>query len=204
MIQSFSGYVAGIAVFIIFAGFVSMIAPQKKYKEYIDLVMAFGLILVLITPISSAIGFLSGSSGFSNLTMTTAGVVPPNAAHIEQTQLSLILEQFSGELTAHLERIVDNNGQFSMASSRFYLDDNIDNFGAIRGVSVWIRERGEEQGETASRPFIRVERIEVTPFTRNTPIEETEAEDSRIISLKNAISNFYQIRNEHINIFVVD
>jgi len=201
MIQSFSSYISGIAVFLIFASFVSLIAPQKKYKEYIDLIMAFGLILILITPIGAAVSFLSGASSVSGLTMTTAGVIPPNAAHIEQAQKALVLQQFAGELVVHLERIVDNDGQFSVADSWFYLDDSVDNFGVIRGISVWVTER---RVEPTPRPFIRVERIEITPFTQNVGIDEGFEVDDRINSLKNAISNFYQIRNEHINVFVVD
>jgi len=195
-----ASYIGGIAVFLIFASVVSLIAPQKKYKEYIDLIMAFGLILILITPIGSAMNFLRGAS-ISDLTMTTAGVTAPNVTDIEQAQMTLVLHQFSNELALHLERIVDNDGQFSFAYSEFDLDGSTDNFGAINSITLWITERNVEP---ASRPFIRVERIEITPFTRNRDVDEAAAEDARIISLRNSISNFYHVRNEHINIHVIN
>ena len=199
-----SSYISGIAVFLIFASLVSLLAPQKKYKEYIDLIMALGLILVLITPIGSAVSFLSGSNNFGSLNMSVVGLAPPNVEGIEQTQRILILQQYAGELNLHLERIVDNDGQFSIAYSRFYLDDSIENFGLINGISIWAREQAVTAIEPTPRPFIRVERIEITPFTQNTAIAPALEEDARINSLKNIISSFYQIRNEHINIFVVD
>jgi len=195
-----ASYIGGIAVFLIFASIVSLIAPQKKYKEYIDLIMAFGLILVLITPISSAMNFLRGAN-VSDLTMTTAGITAPNVADIEQAQMGLVLQQFSNELILHLERIVDNDGQFSIVYSEFDLDSSVDNFGAINSITVWVTERSIE---TAPRPFIRVERVEITPFTQNRNVDEVTAEDARIISLRNAISNFYHVRNEHIYIHVID
>jgi len=198
-----SSYFGGIAVFLIFAGFVSLIAPQKKYKEYIDLIMAFGLVLILLNPISAAMRFISGSEGLSLLSMEAAGIAPPNAAHIEEAQRELVLVAFREELTAHLSRIVDNDGQFSLTHGEFHLDASPDNFGAINGITLWVGET-PHSAENARQPLIRVERVEITPFTQRSPVNGANESDPRITRLKNAISSFYQIRNEHINIFVVD
>jgi len=198
-----SSYFGGVAVFLIFAGFVSLIAPQKKYKEYIDLIMAFGLVLILLNPIGSAMRFLSGANGIPSLTMEMAGIVAPDVAHIEQTQRELVLAAFREELAFHLERIVDIDGDFTLTHSEIKLDAAPENFAAITGITVWVSEGQAEAPENQRQPFIRVERVEITPFTQRPPVNEPDREDVRITRLKNAISSFYQIGNEHINIFVV-
>jgi len=199
-----SSYFGGIAVFLIFAGFVSLIAPQKKYKEYIDLIMAFGLVLILLNPIGSAMRFLSGASGFPIHTMETAGITPPNVAHIEQTQRTLVLSAFNAELTNHLSRIVENDGSFALAYSDITLDSSEDNFAAILAIRLWVDEYSVVSSNNQRQPFIRIERVEITPFTQHPPANEPPPDDPRIIQLKNAISSFYQIRNEHIDIHILD
>jgi hypothetical protein len=206
--QTFTNYIGGIAVFLIFSSFVGLIAPQKKYKEYIDLIMAFSLILILLNPIGNVMGMLSG--GMPDI-MSEPPVLPPrlNAADIEQTQKALVLRQYENELAVHLKRIVETGGIFEYVRGVFDFDDSDDYFGMINGIEVLVREKAADTAEAGGRrPFIRVERVEVTPFTRAHNVDDGGSDgtetDGRLLTLKNVISSFYQIGNEHINILMTN
>jgi hypothetical protein len=204
MISSLSSYISGIAVFLIFSSFVSLIAPQWKYREYVDLVMAFGLILIIINPLQSVTRFLNDFSQIGErLTMEGAGLTPPNLQEIEEAQKGLILGQYANELNVQLKRISEMCGGFTFVRGQFQLDDGDADFGAITAIYLTVAERAEGSASTRP-PLIRVERVEVTPFNRAPAEENSDVETSRIAALKKAVSDFYRLSSEHIYVQVAD
>jgi hypothetical protein len=191
-----SAYINGIAIFLIFSSFVSLIAPQKKYKEYVDLVMALGLILILINPMKDIAGLFDFN--VNALTNISAVAPPQYTEGIEQVQKDMILQQYANDLSVHLKRIVESEGDLTFIQCVFFLSDADMNFGEIEGIYITLRELAPEP---TSRPMIRVDRVEVTPFTQ--PKETAVVETSRITALKKRVSDFYQIASEHIFIEIL-
>ncbi|MCL2350256.1 MAG: stage III sporulation protein AF, partial [Defluviitaleaceae bacterium] len=56
-----SEYIRNLAVFLIFASFISIISPGKKYEQYINLVLGIILIFVIIAPLSGIVNSIANS-----------------------------------------------------------------------------------------------------------------------------------------------
>ena len=192
-----SEYIRNIAIFLIFSSFITIISPGKKYEPYINLVLGIILIFIIITPISGVITAIAGGSGdfFSDAALQHERAVM--ARQIEgagQTQIDAILETYTQSLTEQLSRITSNHG-FTLHHADFEIDSGED-FGAILSLRITAGENG------AQAPIIRIDPVRITfgVNTRGQPISSEIEESPRIISLKNAISDFYNLSEDNIYI----
>ena len=206
--QIVSEYIRNIAVFLIFSSFITIISPGKKYEPYINLVLGIILIFLITVPMAGVINAIAGGSGdfFSDAALQHERAVM--ARQIEdagQAQINTILETYAQSLNQQLSRIVSNHG-FILHHAEFDIDDG-ENFGAILGISLTV---GED--ESASTRLIRIDPVRITPGVNtrgepppapaHPPSTSEIAESPRIISLKNAISDFYNLSED--NIYVIE
>ena len=189
-----SNYIRNIAVFLIFTSFIKIISPGGQYDKYINLVLGIILIFMIATPVFSVIGWISGG-----------GTIPDLNAHQDRTALvrqiedadaagkEMILDAYREGLTARLIQIVDGHGEFVMVESLFEIDRE-ENFGEIKSLYIKVDEKG---GNT---PFVSIERIRINfgVNTRGQRQESGDVELSQIMSLKNLISDFYNLDMQNI------
>lgn len=203
MIQAFSAYIKDIAIFLIFINFVDIIVPQKKYKEYINLILAFILIFIVISPLNNLFGFLGKNNGdlFTDATINyNKSVMQKEGVYYEEAQKDSILSQYSNELSLQLKRVAESSGQFVFVESEFSLDNTSESFGEIKSISVTVREMTPEP---TKKPFIRIEPVKIK-VNKQAAQDKNSAnvETSHIKELKKSISDFYHILDEHIYVYV--
>ena len=192
-----SNYVRNIAVFLIFASFVTIISPGKKYEQYINLVLGVILIFVVTAPLAGVIGALAGGSGdiFRDIELSYDRAML--ARQIEsggEAQLEMILAGYKDALTEQMGRIVRNHGEFELVGVEFDVDTG-ENFGQILAVRAVVTEA--TGGRT---PFIHIDpvRIAIGVNDRGGDRDREHVESPQIMSLKNAVSDFYNLDIENI------
>jgi len=197
--QVVSEYIRNIAVFMIFSSFITIISPGKKYEPYINLVLGIILIFLITIPLAGVINAIAGGSGdfFSDASLQHERAIM--ARQIEdagQAQIDTILETYTQSLAQQLTRIVENHG-FALHNVEFDIDSGED-FGKIQSMRITISE------DDVQPRLIRIDPVRIAAGV-NTRGEQTpsEIEESpRIISLKNAISDFYNLSED--NIYVIE
>jgi len=192
-----SNYVRNIAVFLIFASFVTIILPGKKYEQYVNLVLGIILIFVVTAPLAGVIGALAGGSGdiFRDVGLTHDRAVL--ARQIEsggEAQLEMILSGYKEALTAQVDRIVQSHGEFELIYVEFDVDVG-ENFGEILAVRAVV---GESAGNRTPLISIDPVRIALGVNDRGQATEGRDVESPQIMSLKSAISDFYNLDIENI------
>ena len=186
-------YVRNIAVFMIFSSFIGIIMPGEKYKQYVDLVLGIVLIFVIIAPLGGIIAGLSGGSGdiFSDINLSYDRAVM--ARHIESAEeagLEQILSNYREALTEQLRRIVGNHA-FTLHHAEFEIDTGED-FGKILHLHLVV-----SQGEASSARLVRIDPVRINPAINTRGQAQTaengDVETPQIMSLKNVISDFYNL-----------
>jgi hypothetical protein len=199
--QAVSEYIRNIAVFLIFSSFITIISPGKKYEPYINLVLGIILIFLITIPLTGVINAIAGSSGdfFSDATLQHERAVM--ARQIEdagRAQIDAILESYIRSLNQQLSRIVSDHG-FTLHYADFEIESGLSeglDFGAILSMRITVSE------DDVPLPLIRIDPVRILPAvnTRGQPVPSEIEESTRIISLKNAISDFYNLSEDNIYI----
>ncbi|MCL2168840.1 MAG: stage III sporulation protein AF [Defluviitaleaceae bacterium] len=194
-----SDYIRNLAVFLIFASFITIINPGKKFENYINLVLGIILIFIVIAPLSGVIAALGSSSGdiFADINLAyDRAALSHQIAAADQSGQDAILALFTEGLTDQTRRLVDNHGHFDLLSVHFNIDQTPENFGAIETMHLFLEPRG------AARPLVRIDPVRITPAigTRGEPQpqSDTPVENPHIMSLKNILSSFYNLDEDNI------
>ncbi|MCL2235184.1 MAG: stage III sporulation protein AF [Defluviitaleaceae bacterium] len=197
-------YIRNLAVFLIFASFITIISPGEKFEKYVNLVLGIILILVLVAPLSGVIGAISGSSGDIFADISLAYDRAAMARQIEQAsheQQETILALFTEGLAQQTGRLVDNHGHFYLEAIDFTVN-TADNFGEILQINLTLRERG------VNAPFLRIDPVRITQQIGNrgevAPEETGLVENPQIISLRNLLGDFYNLAVDNIYIETMD
>ena len=197
--QIVSEYIRNIAVFLIFSSFITIISPGKKYEPYINLVLGIILIFLITIPLAGVINAIAGGSGdfFSDATLQhERAVMARQIEDASQAQIDTILETYTQSLNQQLSRIVSGHG-FTLHYAAFEIETELqEDFGAILSIRITISE------DDAPTPLIRIDPVRIISAvnTRGEPAPSEIGESPRIISLKNAISDFYNLSEDNIYI----
>ena len=203
MLQHFSTYIKNIAIFIIFMSFVGMIIPQSKYKGYINLVMGFVLIFLVLSPLQSIMGGFTGDIGSAVTRMQNSlelNIMAKGLDVYDEAQKELVINEFKAQINAQIKSRMDKDPKFAYLSSEIEVDRG-ENFGAITGITLAVTEKPPDNTEKA---FIRIEPVTIDTISVFAPkAQNAEPEPSaEIESIKKSLSDFYNlpISNIHVTI----
>ena len=197
-----SEYIRNLAIFLIFASFINIINPGKKFEHYINLVLGIILIFVLIAPISGIINNLAGSSGDIFADISLAYDRAALARQIDQADAAgqeQILALYRDGLVDQARRLVENHGEFYMDTAHFTINSAANSFGEILQIHLILREQDRAQA------FVRIDPVRIDPVigSRGEPPTTTaEPENPHKISLKNLLAGFYNLPADNIIIEV--
>ncbi|MDR1687700.1 MAG: stage III sporulation protein AF [Clostridiales bacterium] len=200
--DSITGYVKTVAIFLILLSFVRILAPSLKYKPYLDLVMGLILISAVISPLS---GILQGQNALlPALKYKINSAEIKNEEYILDEQNKMILDTYMGELKIQVENIVSGSEKYAFEDAEFQIGNTEDNFGEVLSVRVLVSEKDEESAQNETT-LIRVDGVKVRLPNQKTPqgAQDNNAEISRI---KNLISSFYNmsVRNIYLTVRKID
>ncbi|MCL1935554.1 MAG: stage III sporulation protein AF [Defluviitaleaceae bacterium] len=181
MLANISNFIRNLAIFMLFMTFVSAIVPTGKYKSYINLIMGFMLIFMMVSPIINIIG------SFDDILIH----IEEEISHLEE---SINLDE------AHIVQasVITENASYLV---RTHIEEIVSEFGFIP-VSTTINMNMSGNDLQINNIFIEVteEEIRGIPPINNIILGEVIEEDSRMIEIKNYLAQFYNMPVNHINV----
>ncbi len=210
MLDYISDYIKNITLFLVFITFIGIILPSNKYKNYISIVLGLILIFVIITPITS---FLFGNSNsyedfLNKLELeVNAQALDTQEQKYQNLKNDMIKQNYIELIKRQVGTIISNN---NFVINDFCID-YVEETGEIKTMNITVEYiESIEEVEPTSKPFIRIEPVEVNP---KLPIQITEGNNNinselnmqyseEIKNLKYAISDFYNLPIDNIYITV--
>ncbi|MDR0272858.1 MAG: stage III sporulation protein AF [Clostridiales bacterium] len=196
----FFEYLRNIPYYLVFATVAGMFAPAGNYRKFVSLTLGFILLLLMIQPLAGFFRendipitnwFVGNFSGIQSQT--------DDPAIYSDWWDEYFLSSFEAQLNSQITRLLSGNG-FAVHSSEFSFSNEYE-LTAVR-VSV---SREENSARSAARvPLIRIEPPQISPIRiGNSQNADTIDECPDIISVKNIISEFYNLPKSHIHVNVI-
>jgi stage III sporulation protein AF len=196
MLKAASDYAASIFTIAVFTAFAGIIVPSGKYKKYIDLALGLILVIVMLEPVIALLGGdVTANIELSDVFAQTApiGGVDQASGRGEDIQSAILQNAVAEALKEQTAAVV---APFGATITRF--ETRLDGE-ELAGVDMTIvfEARAPE-----TERFIYVEPVEIRPFNIGAaPEPDTENEES-VKNIKNAVSDFYNLPKDNINITV--
>jgi len=191
-------YVQNIALIVIFACFLGLVLPRGKYKDYIKLITGLAVILAVISPVASFFTGRSLEEFFEEARVQIGMDIASHrlsGSHFEDSMRLAVLEEYRRGLNTQINMMISDFG-YKLEYSVIYIDESDDNFGRISGLDLSLSKIIAESAQN----FIRIERINVLSIDVGGSENPQSDESPEINSIKNLLSDFYNLSVENINI----
>lgn len=207
MVTLISEWVVTIISVIIFTTFIEILIPNSNYKRYIDVVMGFLLVVVILTPLTKFIGgqvdFEEGILRASNqLELSTA---QNRISNVQYDNDEAIIRLYKNEIGKQLRNYIEQNTEYAVNDVSIEIDDDSSSseFGSIKNFDITLEKKTENV-----KPVNKT----IKPIQINIPIRKNSnntVEAGSILvsnetdSIKENISNLYNISGDNVNIHIL-
>lgn len=207
MVAFISEWVVTIISLIIFTTFIEILIPNSNYKRYIDVVMGFLLVVVILTPLTKFIGgqvdFEEGILRASNqLELSTA---QNRISNVQYDNDEAVIRLYKNEISKQLQDYIEKNTEYAVNNISIEIDDNSGSpkFGSIKNFDITLEKKIENM-----KPVNKT----VKPIQINIPVRKnnnnTVEAGSILVSnetdlIKENIGNLYNISKDNINIHIL-
>ena len=207
MVAFISEWVVTIISLIIFTTFIEILIPNSNYKRYIDVVMGFLLVVVILTPLTKFIGgqvdFEEGILRASNqLELSTA---QNRMSNVQYDNDEAVIRLYKNEISKQLQDYIEKNTEYAVNNISIEIDDNSGSpeFGSIKNFNITLEKKTENV-----KPVNKT----VKPIQINIPVRKnnnnTVEAGSILVSnetdlIKENIGNLYNISKDNINIHIL-
>ncbi len=170
-----------VTMYLIFTIVINVIIANKSYKKYVDLIVGFVFILILLNPINKIF-----KTNFNDLSKEIEKYEQKieerkesiNYEHIKADNQKIIAEIYRNNLKEQLIDLIKSNYKdINIIYAKIIIEEGADNVGDIRSIDVTARVKSEINDKTQD----------------GKNIEE---------KLKKLIKNFYNIVDENIHVNV--
>jgi len=207
MVAFISEWVVTIISVIIFTTFIEILIPNSNYKRYIDVVMGFLLVVVILTPLTKFIGgqvdFEEGILKASNqLELSTA---QNRMSSVQYDNDEAVIRLYKNEIGKQLQDYIEQNTEYAVNNVAIEIDDNSSSpeFGSIKNFDIILEEKTENV-----KPINKT----VKPIQINIPVRKNNNNTVEVGSIlvnnetdliKENIGNLYNISKDNINIHIL-
>lgn len=208
MIVAFSNYIKNIAVCIIFSAFVAMLLPNNNFKKYVDIVLGFIMIIVVLSPFKGFI-FKEGKSFefevFSKTSQIENYSLLNNKDVYENNQRDLIITNYKQQIEKQINELILKEMNLNVKDINIEVDENFesDNFAGIEKIELYVDENSESL-KSENITIKQVEKISIKEnttdvYSQNININRNYELEKNLESL---ISDFYKVNEDNIYIIV--
>ncbi|QUH20692.1 stage III sporulation protein AF [Alkaliphilus sp. B6464] len=192
---------------IIFVAFVEILIPNSNHKRYINVVVGFLLMIVILNPITNLIGgeidFQEGVIKTSNqLELATA---KNRINNIQTSNNEAVVKLYKNEISKQLKSRIEENTEYIVKEILVEIEDDSksSNFGLIDSFSITLKETNKYK----EPPKTKIEPVQINVSLGRKNNNTVEAHSILINNesdlLKDDISNFYNVSKDNINIYVL-
>ena len=206
ILSNLGQYVRNLSIFILLMTFVGIVAPNTKYKNYINLVMGFVLMFLMVNPIVN----LAHAWDHILVDLDSTAFVSPDIhlATAQHLQTTALFQHTIGIVEEHIQQVTIDHGFEPISVAVDALMENSEDF-VIRRITIHVSDLDFIPDDTVETiweiaPVIISEVIIGTGFHFETTENLLEAivEDSRIINLQSYLAQFYHMSQSHIHVIV--
>ncbi len=189
-----SVYIKNIVFVMIFNVFVEVLMPNNNFKKYMNMVIGFIVILIVLEPIREN---FSASDKFDLEVFAIQSQIENNSfvqqkEFYEEKQEQLIIDTYTENIKQQINQIIEKSSDVEIESINLELDEY-----NIKSIEVYGYEK---KGEVINNQ-INIEKILIGKKTAE--VSNIEDKNYKIQeNLKNLISDFYNIETDNIHIIV--
>lgn len=209
MVELFSNYIKNIAICIIFSAFITMLLPTNSFKKYVDIVLGFIIIIVVLSPLKNII-FKNNNSLelkiFSNASQLENYSILNQKDIYEDNQRQLILSNYKQQIKQQISELVSQNINLNIDNINIEIDEDFEsnNFAKIKKIELYATENINEP--TNNEEQIHIKPVEKVNIQENSTDVYKQNSDNRNYEtekkLESLISDFYKLNNDNIYIIV--
>lgn len=181
MINMISEYVRNLGIFLLFMSFVGLIAPSGKLKKYLNLVMGFVLLFLVISPIRNLTHHFDEILNILDNEMTVPVISMTEEEEATQMQRELVAKTASASIQNQLYEFLSEH---EVLAKSIDVEIGAQEYNFLELLEIHI----QLDPEKTSAGFIQIEKIR--PFEART---DSEPEEARTLELKTLISDFYNV-----------
>lgn len=200
-------WVITIVSVIIFVTFIEILIPNSNYKRYINVVIGFLLMIVILTPLTKLI---SGQIDFEEEILKISNQLELSTAqnrinNIQYSNDEAVITLYKSEISKQIKNHIEYNTRYVTDTILIEVEDdnNSTQFGLIKNLNITLKEKTENV-EPISKTIEPVQ-INVSLGGKNNNTVEV---NSILINngedlIKEDISNLYNVSEDDINIYIL-
>ena len=207
MVALISEWIVTITSVIIFATFIEILIPNSNYKRYIDVVIGFLLVVVILTPLTK---FINGGTDFGEEILRASNQLEQTTVrnrmdNIQYNNDEAVIILYKNEIGKQLQNYIEQNTEYAVNDVAVEIDDDRDSpeFGMIKNFDITLEKKTENMKPVNEA----VKPIQINISARKNNNNTVEA-GSILISneedlIKENIGNLYNISKDNINIYIL-
>lgn len=192
---------------IIFVTFVEILVPSSNYKRYINVVVGFLLMIVILNPLTKLI---SGEIDFGEGIIRTSNQIELATAknrinNIEYSNNEAVVKLYKSEISKQLKSRIEQNTEYIVEDVlvEVFDDSTSPNFGLIDSFDITLKESEKYQEPLETK----IEPVQIN-VSLGGKINNTVEANSILINsesdvIKDDLSNFYNVPKGNININIL-
>ncbi|OGO85156.1 MAG: hypothetical protein A2Y22_06765 [Clostridiales bacterium GWD2_32_59] len=132
-----------IAMYMVLTMFINIIIPNKAYKKYINLILGFVLIIIVLAPINK---LLNDSDSFleRNIVKQKSQLdnkqFAINQSQLENQKKKAILEIFKNNVKDQIENILFQNMELKVLKLELGMNDGNENTGELESIKITVSQ----------------------------------------------------------------
>ena len=199
-IDFLSLWVKDIAIVFVLISIIEIILPNNNMKKYIDMIIGFLIIIVIISPLVKLLHrdfninreiFQSAVGGIE--------VEYKDNLDLASTQEEQVKEIYIRKIEGEIRDLVHENTNYKVEKANILISEDETKYGNIKNIELILKKDEEEED---SEDLINVANIEEISIgnKKDSLMDLKELEDDQVI--KNLISKNHNISKENIKIFL--
>lgn len=192
---------------IIFVTFIEILIPNSNHKRYINVVVGFLLMIVILTPLTKLI---SGQFNFEENIIKTSNQLELSTAqnrinNIEHSNNEAVMTLYKSEISKQIKNRIEHSTEYFVDDVSIEVEDdnNSPKFGLIKSFNITLQERTKDV-EPVNKGIEPVQiNVSVGKKINNTVEANSILINNEGDLIKEDISNLYNVSKEDINIHIL-
>ena len=193
MINFLSDYTKTIAVFLIFTSLIGIFLPSNKYKNYINLILGFILILLILKPISEIFMVNNFDYILNKSVMSLEHDMIYEDIRASDNTDERVIAVYKNNLESQIIAMSKMQKDFIVEEVSILIDEREESFGNILNIELTVTENIQKKDEK----FIKIEPVKI-----KNEKDKQEIQNEKINNLKNLYKDFYNLSVTNINVKV--